>query len=266
MVWLPDISTVGQIDFSWDFDGEEYEEWLSENEVSNSQESLMEYVSDNVEFELEFLDNDTFHTFDRAYCQYDDILNYEPRIAREVLSQCMESGGGSLETARIFDDEIDVNNPDELNSEAVKLLRHGGYTKDCRGFILSNGVVVYTPVEHNQCTAIYGVKNTFHFIRLGNIRVLPNSIDIGRKPTPEQRRVLYDVINSYRGDRLYLDIMDGGTEASASYVNPNPQYVLGEIDRYFDEGIRPQGRDFYEAKKGRKVNLTESQFKRLFLK
>jgi hypothetical protein len=45
----------------------------------------------------------------------------------------------------MFDDEeIDVNNPDELNSIAIKMLPHGDYYKDCRGFILTNGDIIYT--------------------------------------------------------------------------------------------------------------------------
>lgn len=261
----PDISEIGEIDFSWDFDRDDYEEWLGDCEIEGSEGSLDEYIRDNVSFELAFLDGDTFHEFARATMSSDEIEDkYGHRIASEIFRQCKANDGGRFETACVVGDEIDINNPVELNAEAMKLLRHGEYMKDCRGFILSNGTVVYTPLEHNQCTSIFGVKGTYHFIRLGNIRVLQNSVDLARRPTVQQRRVLYKVINSYNGDRLYLDIIsDGGTELSAEYVNPNPQYVLGEIDRYFDEGIRPQGRNFYESVMSRKVRLSESQFRRL---
>ena len=56
------------------------------------------------------------------------------------------------------------------------------------------------------------------------------------------------VIASYSDDELYLDIFDKGEEIGAVYIHPNWRYVMGEINRYYSEGVRPQGsRNFYEG-------------------
>lgn len=264
---IPDISEIGEFVYTWDFDEEEYAEYLQENEEEHNDNTLLQYIMDNVSFDFEFLDNETFHTFAWESMYYQEIEdNFGEDFAREVLDDCKNKGEGRIETISFFDNEIDINNPNELNAEAVKLLPHGDYFKDCRGFILSNGEVVYTPLEHNHCTAINGIKGTYHFITLGNIRVLQNSIDIGKEPTQQQRRVLATVINSYKGDTLYIDIIDKSSEFSVTYVNPEWRYVIGEIDRYYNEGIKPQGRTFYESKKkeginmDKKINLTEEKY------
>lgn len=247
---IPDISEIGEIAYSWDFDQDEYEEYLQDNGLEKNQDTLLEYISNYVTFEMEFYDSQYYHRFATDLLTLDEISNeFGDKLVNRILSDCSEKNCGSCETCEIMDDDIDINNPNELNDIARKLLQHGEYYKNCRGFILSDGDVVYTPNEHNQCTIINGVKNTFHFISLGNIRVLPNSIDIGKQPTPQQRNVLRQVINSYANDELYLDIFDNGHEYSCKYNNPQWRYVLGEIDRYYNEGIKPMGKEFYNENK-----------------
>lgn len=249
---LPDISEIGEFSYSWDFDKEDYFEYLKENELQNNEETLKEYIEDNVTFFMEFLDNETYHVFEHESMTLGEISdNFGETLANRVLSDCMKEDEGRIEACLIVDNNIDVNNDAELNDVAKKLLQNGDYYKDCRGFILTDGTVVYTPNEHNQCTIIDGIKDTFHFISLGNIRVLPNSIDIGKVPTQAQRDVLMRVINSYSDEELYLDIMDKGTEFGAKYNHPNWKYVMAEIDRYYREGIKPGSNAFHESKKKR---------------
>ena len=261
---IPDISQIGEFVYSWDFDTDEYNEWIEEADLDNTEETLMDYINNNVSFDIEFLDNETFHCFETETMSLEEIEDeFGEKLAQIVLSDCMKDGEGRMETALLIDDEIDINNDQQLNDIAKKLLQHGEYHKNCRGFILTDGTVVYTPNEHNQCTIINGVKNTFHFISLGNIRVLPNSIDIGKEPTNAQRQVLRQVISSYSNEELYLDIMDNGTEHGCKYNNPNWQYVIGEIDRYFREGIKPTGKNFYESKKNKTIIITEEKEQKL---
>jgi hypothetical protein len=113
---------------------------------------------------------------------------------------------------------------------------------------LTNGVVVYTPSEHNEICMIPGVNSKFDFIEMGNIRLLPNSIDIGAEPTSEQRDVLRRAIASYADEELYLDIYQGKSSIGAHYIHPDWRYVMGEIDRFYSEGIKPQGNEYYESK------------------
>lgn len=257
---IPDISQIGEFAYTWDFDKEDYEEYVQDNELENNEETLLEYIRDNVSFEMDFLDNETFHCFDSETMSLEEISNeFGDKLANEVLNDCLKDGEGRLESCYLFDEEIDVNNKEQLNDMAKKLLQHGEYYKNCRGFILSDGTVVYTPNEHNQCTVINGVKNTFHFIQLGNIRLLQNSIDIGQQPTKEQTNVLRQVISSYSDSELYVDIFDKGGEISVKYTRPNWRYVMGEINRYFDEGIKPTGKNFYESKKKKNIIITEEE-------
>ena len=255
---LPDISEIGEFQYSWDFDQDEYEEYLQDNEMENSQESLLEYINDMVTFDVNFIDNETYHQFASANMTLDEISNeYGEELANIVLSECMKDGKGYIETSTLYDNvKVNLNNPNELNNIAKTMLRHGEYFKGCRGFILSDGTIVYTPNEHNECTKINGVKDKFHFIRLGNIRILPNSIDIGKEPTYQQKNVLRQVISSYsNGDELYLDIFDEHNVISAKYKNPQWRYVLGEIERYYNEGIKPMGKTFYTENKKKKKTI-----------
>lgn len=262
-----DTSEIGGVNYTWDFDEEEYQEWLVDSEYENTQESLMEYINDNVEFELEYLDNETFHECGHDYVDYNTLEDmFGSKMQQEILTTCMNDGSGSFETINLFsDDDVDINDQNSVNNIAMKLLRHGDYFKGCRGFILTNGVVVYTESEHNEICKIPNVNNKFDFIRMGNIRVLSQSIDIGAEPTSEQRDVLRKVIASYSDEELYLDIYQGKSSIGVKYIRPQWRYVMGEIDRYYSEGIKPQGNDFYENKKV-KSKILENKYDDLYIK
>lgn len=262
-----DSSEIGAVNYSWDFDEDEYQEWLQEAEYENTQESLMEYINDNVEFELEYLDNETYHTCGTEYVDYDTLEDmFGSKMQNEILTTCMNDGSGSFETVNLYsDDDVDVNSKDSVNNMAMKLLRHGDYFKDCRGFILTNGVVVYTESEHNEICRIPNINNKFDFIRMGNIRVLPQSIDIGDKPTSEQRDVLRRAIACYADEELYLDIYQGKSSIGTHYIHPDWRYVIGEIDRFYSEGIKPQGNEYYESKNSKK-QIVENKYDDLFNK
>lgn len=261
-----DLEGIGELEITWDFDEDEYREFLNDGLYHNTYAILMEYIKDNVTFSVETFDNDTFHHVGYEYVDYDDLEDVIGEIKlKEVVKELIDNGSSRFETLELYNqEEYDVNNPEQLNNIAMNILNHGEYYKDCRGFILSNGVVVYTPMEHNAVSQINGVRNTFDFIRLGNIRVLHQSIDLAKMPTKEQREVLRQVISSYSDEDLYLDIFSEGGEIGCHYANPDWRYVMGEIDRYFSEGIRPQGNVNYESKKNVSLTITESQYKRLF--
>lgn len=262
-----DLSEVGQIWYEWDFDREEYEDYLAEEGLQDNQETLMEYINDCVSFEIDLKDNETFHSMGLGMSlDYNELCDeFGEGGANTILNDCMRNGEGYIETSELLSSEIDINNPTSLNQQAKALLSHGDYFKGCRGFILTDGTVIYTESEHNEVTRIYGIESKFQFIRLGNIRIMPQSIDLSKEPTEEQWDVIRQVINSYAGMPFYLDIFserDG--EIGVQYSNADWRYICGEIKRYFREGIRPQGRMAYENKKRRNIIITESQCKRLF--
>ena len=243
-----DLSDVGKVECQADFDDEEYNEWLVDNELTDSEQSRIEYFTDVIEYEVTYYDNETYHVMECDYSvMYSDLEElFGEKMAETILSECMKNGKYEFETYELYaDNSYDLSNPQEVNDIAVKLFSHGDYYKDCRGFILSNGVVVYTPNEHNEICMIPGVDSKFQFIEMGNIRLLPNSIDIGAEPTYEQEEVLREVIASYAEEELYLDIFDKHSEIGVKYTNPDWRYVMGEINRYYSEGIKPQGHDNY---------------------
>ena len=177
---------------------------------------------------------------------------FDEKVARIIINDCKKSGKGKLEISCLYDDEeLDLNDNEQVNDRAMKVLSYGKFYEGCRGFILTNGVVVYTPAEHNQCTAINGVKGTFDFIRMGNIRVLDHSIDIGKYPTEAQFRVLQKVIRTY--SPLYMDIISEGTEFSKTYERPYYEMVVRDIKKAF--GVK-ESFTHKTAKKNRKDVLS----------
>lgn len=256
---MVDISEIGEIVYEWDFDEDEYMEWLQESEMEDSEEARIEYINHNVTFELDLLDNETFHHMEYESMSLDEIeSNFGERIARQILQDCMEDGEGRLET-QLMTDEVDINNPQEVNNAALKLFSHGDYTKNARGFILTNGIFIHTPSEHNMCTKIDGVKNTFHFISMGNIRMLDHSIDIGKEPTREQYRALLNAISYYEGDTIYLDLYsESGNALGLKIDNVNPSVLVNQIKRFYNEGIPPTT-NMYENKVI--LRLTESELR-----
>jgi len=257
-----DLSDVGLVKYEWYFDEDEYNEWLADNELTDSEETRHEYYVNEVTYEVEYCDNYSQHTMDvDQNVSYSDLEElFGENMAEKILSNCIKYGEGKFETFEMYEDsDYDVNNPQELNDIAVKLFSHGEYYKDCRGFILTNGVVIYTPSEHNEITILNNVNDKFDFVRMGNIRVLPNSINIYTEPTYEQELVLRDVIDSYSDDELFLDICNKDDCCGVRYDHPNWRYVLGEIERYYSEGIRPQGNQYFESKNNHKETLNESQ-------
>lgn len=248
-----ELNDYGMIEYSWDFDEDEYHEYLEEESLEDSAETLEEYIRDNVRFEVEFFDNETFHQVKCEDYYYDDLEDaFDEKVARIIINDCKKSGKGKLEISCLYDDEeLDLNDNEQVNDRAMKVLSYGNFYEGCRGFILTNGVVVYTPAEHNQCTAINGVKGTYDFIRMGNIRILDHSIDIGKYPTESQFMVLQKVIRTY--SPLYMDIITGGTEFSKTYERPNYEMVVRDIKKAF--GVK-ESFTHKTAKKNRKDVLS----------
>lgn len=254
-----DLNEIGEIEFSWDFDEDGYQEYLQENELQNSQESFMEYVNDYVTFELEYFDSDTYHHMDFDSLSYSELEDgFGESVAYNVLNACMEDGSCRMDQSELYD-----SGDDSIDDAAMKLLRHGGYYKGCRGFILKNGVVIYTDAEHNMVTRLNGVKSKFDFIRMGNIRVLDASLDMCQEPTEEQYNVIEKVLASYRGQTFYLDFFgsDGG-ENGVMYRSEEPYRVMNDIHSYYSKGIKPKG-DTHESKIIHKIKINEQQFKRI---
>ena len=148
-----DFSEVGKVEYQWDYFEDDYQEWLQEEGLQDSPEVKMEYIKDNVTFDVDFLDNQIYHVMgSEGGLFYDDLESvFGESMAERMLNDCIENGYGSFETYEMYENaSYDINNPQELNDISMKLLPHGEYYKNCRGFILTNGVIVYTEGEHND--------------------------------------------------------------------------------------------------------------------
>lgn len=96
------------------------------------------------------------------------------------------------------------------------------------------------------------------FISRGAIRIHTGkdyaNINLSMPPTPEQAKALRTLVGRYK-DEIGVDFGNGyNSEHYADYNNVLPSRVLGDIDRFYNEGIKPQGTPQYslEPKEQRK--------------
>ena len=239
-----DLSEIGEIEYKSNFYMDEYEDYL-ENDIedTDSPENRIEYWKDNVDFDVTYYDNVTFHEMSSDVLSYEDIVDmFGDKIADIILDDCMKDGEGKIEPWTVLqEEEINIEDSEKLNKIAKKIFRNGIYYKDARGFILSDGTVIYTEMEHNEIVKLDGIDNKFQFIKLGNIRILPNSIDVGKIPTEEQKDVLEKMIRCYSGDVFYLDLYKNGSESGCKYVNPYYNRIISDIYKFYNDGIIPFG-------------------------
>jgi len=236
---IPDISEIGEFVFDWEFDEDEYAEYLEDNEMEDSPESKKQFAMEYGEFNIEFLDSETYHNINSATLSYDEIADnfdeFGEPLANYIVDTCLADGQGRIEKSCLISyDNFNVNNPDELNALAVKLLPSGGYFNGCRGFILTNGTIVYTPIEHNQSSVIPGINGTFDFIKHGNIRVTLDGLDICKPPTQEQMRTIANIVRYFKNKTLYVTFVNStGGEHYKTFNYPNAEMVISTINNVF---------------------------------
>ena len=240
-----DIEKVETIIYEpWDVpDPEDYDisDYNSEEEMK---EDMLEYYSFIVDFYDSFGEKLNWKNIELSYS--DVVEEFGEEIANNMVnSEGTPRGGKSFELTLGANTTPKSNSLEDIDDVAKRILPITTYHPGCRGFILYDGTIVQTEAEHNMCSVIEGVKGTFHFIELGNIRILNQSVDLAKEPTPQQRRVLAQVIDSYSGGDFYLDIMTGDA-IGVHYRQPDYRRVLGDIDRYFSEGIKPNPEQLYE--------------------
>lgn len=105
-----------------------------------------------------------------------------------------------------------------------------------------------------------GVKTDMSdFIRRGAIRIDVNAgaINLAVKPTKEQRDALQRLIERNDGD-VQVDFGDGwDTDHYVEYANAKSNRILNDINRYFDENIKPTGNiKFFRTENGEAYGFT----------
>jgi hypothetical protein len=92
------------------------------------------------------------------------------------------------------------------------------------------------------------------FIRRGAIRIDSNAgvINLAVKPTQQQRWPIRRIVEANDGD-VQVDFGDGwDSDHYVEYEGAKPSRVLADIDRYFDEGVKPEGNAMFSVKKSEK--------------
>lgn len=260
-----DISEIGAINCQLNFDEDEYQEYLSDEKLTDTEDTRNYFIREYCNYDVEFLDSDTLHSMDYETMTIDEIEEeFGEAIARDVFEECKDGKEHEYEILAYRNNEIDINNPAELNAEAVKVLRHGGYFKNCRGFILTNGTIVYTDAEHNMCSRISGVKGTYHFIELGNIRLLDHSVDMTKRPTKEQRIVLNQFFKANEGEEVYMDLInDMGWTTSFQYQNLDTSTAFSDIENFYNGQINQR---YIVREMKKQYRISESQLKSIISK
>lgn len=133
-----------------------------------------------------------------------------------------------------------------VNETAKQLFKNQltEYYPKLHGYIMQDGICIdLGDDDHNTITKIPQINDKWEFVALGNIRCLKDSFDLIQEPTREQKYALRKLIAN--SNDLTIDIYSKDSDyvlTSARYIgNLNPSYILGQIDRFFDEGINLQG-------------------------
>lgn len=251
-----EVSDIGSIAVQLDIDEDAYAEFLDDNSLSDSMESRVRFVRDeDAEYEVEVFDAITYHSMGFDYMTIDEIEDYFGEgMASRILGECMDGESHEYESSDFFGDrEVNLSDPEQLSKAAMERLPHGEYFKGARGFILPNGVIVYTPMEHNHCSSIPGVEGTFHFIELGCIRVLEQGIDIAKEPTYKQYSVLSDILAMNYGKEFYVDLRGGKAgRFGKRYTDCDGDEIISDIENYY------KGRPIRESA-GKPRHLTEGE-------
>ena len=134
----------------------------------------------------------------------------------------------------------------DVNETAKQLFKNQltEYYPNLHGYIMEDGTCIdLGGDDHNTICKIPQINDKWEFIALGNIRCSNSFFDLIQEPTREQKYALRKLIAN--SNDLSVDIFsedsDSPITSAIYYGSPNPSYVLGEIDRFFNEGINLRG-------------------------
>lgn len=121
------------------------------------------------------------------------------------------------------------------------------YQRGMHGFVLKDGTIILMPPggDHNNITSINGVESKWQFVEDGYPSILDNNLRVGGELTYPQEEVIGRMIRSYSDEELYVSFLGGKHgEQSCRYYQPDWRAVMADIERYYTEGIIPQGDGF----------------------
>ena len=200
-----DWDHVDEIVFSCWYDDDDLQDAISNGDVDNTKEGINDWMYENLNFSI----------------------------------YCYDIDGNSLGGLDTTQDMMDYDGiPQDYIDE---------YYKGAHGFVLKDGTIVIMPQggDHNAITSVNGVESKWQFVEDGNPSILDNNLRVGGSLTYDQEAVIGKMIRCYSDDDLYVDFLGGPKgEQTCKYSYPDYRRVFADIDRYYDDGIIPQGDGF----------------------
>ena len=220
-------------------------------------------------YEIECFDRMGERIYFDNYLTFDDLWDVLGSELATLISTDEDFKSGEWNTIDeiIYNsqNDLDDSNVNAVNSFAKRFFQTSEeYLGNDRGYILTDGTILeFGPNMDHASISSVGNQTIGSFLSLGNIRIGVQSIELATEPTFAQRKQLRKLIQYNSNSEIYVDIikydgngMYGTTLTSARYQSPTFNKVLGEIDRFFIEGIKLKGGDcgdeyddIYENKK-----------------
>ena len=240
-----DWDRVDTIEFKCWYDKDDLKEAIDSGEIENTEDGINEWMHDNLYFDIEAHDDNG----GIGYLEetWDMLDNYIPQEYLDLIINEYEENPQYNHDYYINDILYNraLNCDNIYDACKIRFDTTDTYYKGAHGFILQDGTIILMDEggDHNSITNINGVNDKWQFVEDGNPRIGGNSLEVGDNLTYEQELAVGRMCRCYSDDTLYLSLLgrNGNQDATCEYQFPNYQRVLADIERFYNEGIIPQG-------------------------
>lgn len=244
-----DWDRVDTIEFECFYDEDDLQDAINDGDIENTTDGINEWMYDNLLFDMTFTDSngDTLGYMNETQSMMETYGMPEEYI--EMVVNTYKENPQLNQTYYVSDIAYEMANRIGNVDDACKRLFEttDEYSKGMHGFVLKDGTIVLMPPgsDHNNITSINGVEDKWQFVEDGNPSILNNNLRVGDTLTYKQQIVIGRMIRCYSDDELFVDFLGGPKgEQTCRYIYPSYQRVFADIDRYYEEGIIPQGDGF----------------------
>lgn len=244
-----DWDRVDTITFECSYDEDDLKEAIEDGDIDNSDEGIEKWMYENLEFSIGCQDNygDNLGWLDTTQ----DMMSYDgiPQEYIDLIVDEYKKDPKINHEYRIDDISYEMANRIDDVDEACKRMFDTAdeYQRGMHGFVLKDGTIILMPPggDHNNITSINGVESKWQFVEDGYPSIMDNNLRVGGELTYPQKEVIGRMIRSYSDEELYVSFLGGENgEQSCRYYQPNWRAVMADIERYYIEGIIPQGDGF----------------------
>ena len=222
---------------------------IENGDIENNEEGINKWMYENLEFSIGCKDEygDNLGWVDTTQ----DMMDYEgiPQEYIDLIVDEYKKDPKINHEYTIYDVSYEMANRIDNIDDACKRMfsTSSEYQRGMHGYVLKDGTIILMPMggDHNNITSINGVESKWQFIEDGNPSILDNNLRVGGELTYEQECVIGRMIRSYSDEELYVSFLGGKHgEQSCRYDSPNWRRVIADINRYYSEGMIPQGDGF----------------------